>query len=318
LFSASFMKKSPLVLGVDGGGTKSLGLLSDGAGAELARGLVGGSNQNVIGTEAAAANLAALILMCCREAGRAPADVDAAVVGLAGAGSGHERKALVEAIHKSLASSGAAAVPIAIETDARIALEGAFAGDSGVVVIAGTGSIVIGKTPAGEIRRVGGWGRTLGDEGSGYYLGLRAVKALTMEFDGTGNAGSLRGALASRFDWTTREQVIASVYRGNLDIPSIAPLVLEAATAGDTVGLSILKDASALLAHQVSVIVREFGPREPTGVVFTGGLIDHATIYARLLGEAIVAESPRAEVRPPLHPPAYGAVLMALSQLTGS
>lgn len=312
------MKKSPLVLGVDGGGTKSLGLLTDADGAVLARGLVGGSNQNVIGTDAAAANLAALILSCCREAGRSPGEITAAVVGLAGAGAGHERTLLVEAIHKSLTPSGGGSVPVTIETDARIALEGAFAGGPGVVAIAGTGSIVIGKTPKGEIRRVGGWGRVLGDEGSGYYLGLRAIKALTLEFDGRGTAGSLRESLAARFDWTTRESVIASVYRGNLDIPSIAPLVIDAATAGDAVGLSILQDAAALLADQVGVIVRELGASEPAGVVFIGGLIDHTALYARVLRDAIIAACPRAEVRPPLHPPAYGAVLMALAQLTGS
>ena len=309
------MKNSPLVLGVDGGGTKSLGLLTDGNGAVLARGLVGGSNQNVIGTDAAAANLAALILLCCREAGRTPAEIGAAVIGLAGAGAPHERKALVEAINGSLHRNGGTHVAITIETDARIALEGAFAGGAGVVVIAGTGSIVIGKTPSGEIKRVGGWGRTLGDEGSGYYLGLQAIRALTMEFDGRGSAGSLRKTLASRFDWTTREAVIASVYRGNLDIPSIAPLVLDAATAGDPVGLGILREAASLLAAQVGVTVRQLGLAGNSGVVFIGGLIDHDTLYARLLREAIVASCPQAEVRPPLHPPAHGAVLMARQHL---
>ena len=307
------MKNSPFVLGVDGGGTKSLGLLSDGAGAELARALVGGSNQNVIGTDAAAANLAALILTCCREAHCVPGDIGRAVIGLAGAGADHERQALVKAIHQALERQGAGPVPISIESDARIALEGAFAGAPGVVVIAGTGSIVIGKDTGGSIRRVGGWGRTLGDEGSGYDIGLRAIQALTMDFDGRGSAGSLREALAARFHWTTREAVIASVYRENLDIPSVAPLVLDAAGAGDTVGLAILHDAAEHLARQVSAIVREVRDGERVGVVFIGGLIDHPTVYAQVLREAIIAESPRADVREALHPPAYGAVLMALA-----
>jgi glucosamine kinase len=310
------MKKSPLVLGIDGGGTKSLGLLTDAGGVVLARGLVGGSNQNVIGTGPAAGNLASLILACCREAGRSPGDIDAAVIGLAGAGGDGERKALVDAIHTSLSPEGGGHIPITIESDARIALEGAFGGGPGVVVIAGTGSIVIGKTSGGEIRRVGGWGRTLGDEGSGYDLGLRAIRAITRDFDGRESAGSLRETLAARFEWSTREAVIASVYRGNLDIPSIAPLVLDAAAAGDPVGLAILHDAAALLADQVRVIVRELGAREPSGVVFIGGLIDHTTLYAGILRDAIVAASPGVEVRPPLHPPAYGAVLMAIAQRT--
>ncbi|MEW6512153.1 MAG: BadF/BadG/BcrA/BcrD ATPase family protein [Bacteroidota bacterium] len=312
------MDKTPLVLGIDGGATKSLGLLADGDKAVRARCVVGPSNQNVIGIRAAAANLAELILLCCREAGCAPAAVTRAVIGLAGAGAEHERSALAGAVNDLLARQGGHAIPIVIDTDARIALEGAFAGGPGVVVIAGTGSIVIGKTPSGSITRVGGWGRTLGDEGSGYDIGLRAIKALTKEIDGRGSAGSLRNLLAAGFNLNTREALITSVYRGSLDIPAIAPLVLDAARNDDPVGLSILRDAAAPLADQVGAVIRQFDTGGPTGVVFIGGLIDHTTVYSRILREAIAATTPSAEVREALHPPAFGAVLMALTQVTTS
>jgi N-acetylglucosamine kinase-like BadF-type ATPase len=308
------VKTSTLVLGADGGGTKTLGILADGRGNQLARVQVGPSNQNVIGTSAAAKNLCGLIVQSCREAGQEPAGIGAAVFGLAGAGSDVEREALMRSVNDELAALGFPPVRGHVETDARIALEGAFDGAPGAVVIAGTGSVVIAKNTTGDLLRVGGWGRVLGDEGSGYDLGLQALKALTRDFDGMGGAGSLRARLAAGFGWTTRESVITAVYRGGLEIPSLAPLVLDAASAGDTVAVGILRAAALRLAEQVAAAVEMPGAAPRTGVVFIGGLIDHDTVYSRLLREAIVGRCLRADIRSPLHPPVHGALLMALSR----
>lgn len=313
------VKTTALVLGADGGGTKTLGILADAGGHQLARAQVGPSNQNVVGTAGAAKNLAALIAQCCREAGREPSAIGAAVFGLAGAGSDGERQALLSAVNAELAALACPPISASIETDARIALEGAFDGDPGVVVIAGTGSVVIAKSPSGEILRVGGWGRVLGDEGSGYDLGLQALKALTRDFDGMGSAaGGLRATLAAKFGWTSRESLITAVYRGGLEIPSLAPTVLECAAAGDEAAMDILRVAAAQLAGQIAATVDRSGGLTHTAVVLVGGLIDHDTPYARLLREAIVIRCTRADVRSALHPPVHGAVLMALARLKES
>jgi N-acetylglucosamine kinase-like BadF-type ATPase len=301
-----------LVFGADGGGTKTLGILARASGEELAHAHAGPSNQNVIGTAAAAKNLAELIMACSRAAGRMPSEIGSAVFGLAGAGSPEEREALVAAVNRELKESLSGSV----ETDARIALEGAFAGEPGVVVIAGTGSVVIAKSAKGEIRHLGGWGRVLGDEGSGYFLGLQALRVMTRDFDGIASSGTLRATLEAKFGWTTREALIAAVYRGGLEIPALAPLVLAAAAAGDAVATEILRNAAALLADQVAATFDQLGAR--AGVVFVGGLIDHESAYAGLLREAIVARCSRAEVRLPRHPPVVGAVLMARARLRTS
>ena len=307
-----------LVFGADGGGTKTLGILAGRSGKEFARAQAGPSNQNVIGTAEAAKNLAHLMLQCCRDAGRAPSEIGSAVFGLAGAGSGEEREALAAAVNAELAALGHPSVPARVETDARIALEGAFGGGPGVVVIAGTGSVVIAKSASGDLCRVGGWGRALGDEGSGYFLGLQALKAMTRDFDGMAGSGTLRAALESKFGWKTREALIAAVYRGGLEIPSLAPLVLAASAAGDAVAADILRAAASLLADQVAAAVDKLGIREGAGVVFVGGLINHESVYAEILRDAIIARCPRAEIRLPLHPPVVGAVLMARARLKES
>lgn len=311
------MDDSTLVLGADGGGTKTIGLIADRAARVIARAQVGPSNQNVIGTENAAANLAELIGALVRESGRPAEQIGAGVLGLAGAGSDAERENLIDAIHSRLERESLPKIPLVIKSDARIALEGAFDGGSGVVVIAGTGSIVIAKSPSGETLRVGGWGRVLGDEGSGYWIGLQALRALTLELDGRGESGRLRIIVSSRFGLDTRTRIIAAIYREKFDIPSLARAVLEAADARDAVALGILARGAGALSAQVTSAINRLGFRDRAGVVMIGGLVDHDTVYARMLATEIRKASPRTEIRMPTHGPVHGAVLIALARLKG-
>jgi N-acetylglucosamine kinase-like BadF-type ATPase len=306
-----------LVLGADGGGTKTMGLLAESTGALLASGRGDGSNQNVIGIENAARNLAGLIETLARTAGRPVAEIGSVVLGLAGAGAERDREVLIGAIQARLHAMGLPTLPISIQTDGRIALEGAFNGGPGVVAVAGTGSVVMGKTPDGETLSIGGWGRVIGDEGSGYFIGLEALRAVSREIDGRGEAGSLRASIPSRFGLETREGIIAAIYREKFDIPSIAPVVLEAAEAGDQVALEILARAAREFSLQVITAVERLGLQGGTGVVMIGGLIDHDTIYARMLAAEIKKASPAVDFRAPMNGPAHGALLLAMAGLKG-
>jgi N-acetylglucosamine kinase-like BadF-type ATPase len=305
------------VLGADGGGTKTNGLLAESTGTLLASGRGDGSNQNVIGIENAARNLAGLIETLARTAGRPVAEIGSVVLGLAGAGAEKDRDVLIGAIQARLHAMGLPSLPISIQTDGRVALEGAFNGGPGVVAVAGTGSVVMGKTPDGETLSIGGWGRVIGDEGSGYFIGLEALRAVSMEIDGRGEAGSLRASISSRFGLDTRERIIAAIYREKFDIPSIAPVVLEAAEAGDQVALGILNRAAREFSLQVITAVERLGLQGGTGVVMIGGLIDHDTIYARMLAAEIQKASPAVDFPAPMNGPAHGALLLAMAGLKG-
>jgi N-acetylglucosamine kinase-like BadF-type ATPase len=307
-----------LVLGADGGGTKTLGILAAEDGTELGRLQVGPGNPNVAGVERAAGNLLDLVAGCCERAGCIAPDLRSIVFGLAGAGSQTVRSKLADALRAESAVRGLPELPITLETDARIALEGAFGGGPGVVMIAGTGSILIGKLPDGTVSSVGGWGRVLGDEGSGYFIGLEATKAVSRDIDGREDAAVLRKLLAETNGWVSRDRVIAAVYQEKFDLASLAPLVMRAAGEKDPAALLILRRAASHLADQLKAMVRAMGSQSTVGVVFIGGLIDHDTVYARLLREALAELVPSADVRPALHPPVGGAVLMALQQLRRS
>jgi N-acetylglucosamine kinase-like BadF-type ATPase len=303
------MSKMLCYLGADGGGTKTLGVLASDDGRELARARAGATNPNVVGVEQAAAHLVELMLACCAEAGVAPGDIRGAAFGLAGAGNPLLQEPLRAALQEESRRQGITLPPVEIHTDARIALEGAFAGGPGIIVIAGTGSAVLGKTPEGEIRLVGGWGRTVGDEGSGYYLGVEALRAVARMFDGRSAATSLRGILEREFGFDARAKIVNAVYQEGFAIPSLAPAVIEAAEGGDVVALEIVRRGADSLAEQVNALVPRF-PSGP-GVVFVGGLIDHPGLPEGTLRRSLLALAPSVVVRSPLEEPASGAVRLA-------
>jgi N-acetylglucosamine kinase-like BadF-type ATPase len=105
--------------------------------------------------------------------------------------------------------------------------------------------------------------------------------------------------------------VIASVYQERFDLATVAPLVLSAAEEGDQAAVHILGLAAHQLAATLAAIVARMQGVGPVGVVFVGGLIDHDTLYAKILQDAIGTHVPGAEIVPALYPPVKGAVILA-------
>ncbi len=301
------------VLGADGGGTKTLGVLADAGGKELARFQTGPGNPNVVGVEGAAANILDVVAGCCHQAEVRPSSLGTIVCGLAGVGSATVRDRLAEALRVGGIGRGWEHMRFVLETDVRIALEGAFGGETGVVVIAGTGSSLMGKLPDGSIAMVGGWGRVLGDEGSGYAISVEAVRAVARDIDQRSDARMLRAMLAERCGWGGRDAIIAAVYQEKYDVASLAPIVLEAAGKGDLTARDILTAAAAQLVDQLDSMVKRMGPLPSVGVVFVGGLIDHETLYSQIVADAVHKRIPQARIHPAKFPPAGGAVIMALN-----
>ncbi len=298
-----------LVFGADGGGTKTLGLVSDLDGNIIARHTVGASNPNVVGFEAAAANIVELLNNTCAAANCNPADLRSIVLGLSGAGRQDARKQLQELIKQHTGM----ALPVTIDTDARIGLEGAFNGAPGIVIIAGTGSVVIGKAADGSTTMIGGWGRALGDEGSGFYLGLEALKSLRLYYDKRGGSEMLASAIASEFGLNSRERIIGAVYQEKFEFSTLAPVVVACADKGDAMALSILKTGATELAEQARVLAGRLGIKGTIPVAFFGGLIERDNIYSSMLKDSVAHLLPASEVRKPAKSPAEGAIIMAIN-----
>jgi N-acetylglucosamine kinase-like BadF-type ATPase len=306
------MTQSGFVIGVDGGGTKTLGEIADLNGSSRASHALGPTNPNVVGTEPSARTLTTLIRHLCVQASCHPGSLRGIALGLAGGGGEKIQQELQEKVKDGLHQNGVPDPPIQVVTDIRIALEGAFDGGPGIAVVAGTGSSIMYKTAQGEAELVGGWGRTLGDEGSGYFIGLEALKAVGRDYDGMAHAEALRDALGTRFGLNSRFRIIEAIYRQHFPIPSLAPLVFDLAARQDGVSCGILKRSATLLADQLAAAL----PRlhgDPVGIVLFGGLLEHDTPFKDIFIAHVTSRFPQARIQPPRFSAVHGAVMIALS-----
>ncbi len=303
--------KNRYVVGLDGGGTKTAAIIADlhGTFAGEAKGTA--SNFQMIGVENASEVLFALVQECCRKVGCEFEDIACVLAGLTGAGRLSDQERMREAFRSLSRKRGANLENIRIESDARVALEGAFKGKPGIILIAGTGSITFGKDAQGAIHRAGGWGRTIGDEGGGYAIGRDGLNAVTRELDGRGQQTNLTKLVAEKIGLKDQESIIAAVYRDNFDLASLAPIVIETASTHDSVCEQIVDRAASELTEHVRAIALKMGGKS-IPLAFIGTLLSTENVLANALRKKIASASPHISITQPLSPPAYGAVLMAL------
>lgn len=192
------------------------------------------------------------------------ARADALVVGAAGAGRETEREELHAALDKQRL-----AWRVIVTTDAELARAAAFAGAPGVLLIAGTGSIAVARDARGASKRVGGLGWRMGDQGSGYWLGARALEAVGAMHDGLGGVTHLAEALCA----ATRVVGIAALVRWSTtatpgEVAALGPAVVACADAGDRVAAE-LRDAAVDSLAQLAVAAG--GGKLP--IAMSGGLL---------------------------------------------
>ena len=203
-------------LGVDGGGTNTRAMLFHAPAdpdVDLADCLVGegravAANFHRVGVEAATTSVLTAITQACRQANITAHQITAACIGLAGVSHPDNHRKMYDAIEQVLPP-----LNFTLETDARIALAGATAGKPGIVIIAGTGSIAYGVDKDGEVARAGGWGPTLGDEGSGTYIGRRALEAVMTAYDHrTHDETQLTEKICRYFKVNSPPELLAVIY----------------------------------------------------------------------------------------------------------
>ena len=297
------------VLGIDGGGTKTIALAADFRGNVLGRGLSGASNYHVAGLDQAIAALKEA-----SESAMAAAGIDSfevACFGLAGVGRESDRDLMLPAIGElGLADE------IILKHDAAIALAGATACQPGVVVLAGTGAMAFGMSNKGETRRAGGWGNVLADEGSAYYMGRRALAAACRAYDGRGHGTALVSKLTEHFGLDHFTDIVRKIYREEASpqkIASLAPLVSQLAEAGDRVAAEILKDAAEELALAACAVIKGLKMEdEEFQVAASGSVFKAGELLLTPFAESVKSTAPHAEVIPPRFEPAMGAVFLAL------
>jgi N-acetylglucosamine kinase-like BadF-type ATPase len=296
------------VLGLDGGGTKTECVLMDEQGSVAARGRSGPSNPVRVGVNAAVAALEVAVRDVFAAANVAEGDVVAIVAGLAGAG----RKEMAERMTEELrrAFPGCA---LKICTDLELAL--AAAGDGpAVVLVAGTGSAAIGRDAAGRVIRAGGLGPALGDEGSAYDIGRRAIAAAMQAQKQSSVDSRLARQILQRLRFSSWEELGARASANADEVyPRIFPIVAEEAGAGDALAQGLLREAAGALAKLAGTVAERLELSASSFFLAkTGGLIGRSRYFDEQLDVMLRREAPQARIGTLPTSPAEAAARLAL------
>ncbi len=300
-------------LGIDGGGTKTRCLLADETNV-LAKEMAtsGGSNIVRLGEQPARQALHAAIRQACASAKITPNQIRAVCIGAAGAAR-PEITAKIRSILRELILE-IPAEKIEVVGDSVIALEAGFGAGPGVIAIAGTGSIVYGRNANGDTARAGGWGFAISDEGSGHWIGRRAIAAVMSAYD-EGQGTALTNLILQAWKLNSLDELVQQANATPApDFPRLLHIVLRAADGGDAVASGLLADAGAKLAALAAMVIHRLVanadtttlPLAMTGSVFRQSLQVRGVFY-----NALQRSFPGIELRPNLIEPVEGALARA-------
>ncbi len=299
------------VIGVDGGQTSTTAVVADETGCLLGIGQGGPANHihEPGGVERVRRAVKDAVHGAVAMADLENARIAAACLGMTG---GTERM-------EALCAPIVAAERLIFGKDTQIALYAVTFGRPGAVVIAGTGAAAHGVNAAGETAQAGGWGYLLGDEGSGYWIALRALNACCRAADGIAPPTQILPLLLQHLEAPDLRHVHRRVYSGAMarpDIAALAEIVGRAAAQGDPTACRLLRDAGKELALAVNVVLQKLGLEHgPVTVGTAGGVFRAGRFVLRTFREVVKRTAPDAVITTPRVPAAVGAALFALEEI---
>jgi N-acetylglucosamine kinase-like BadF-type ATPase len=295
-----------LFIGIDGGGTKTTCVVGNES-SVLATASAAGSNVVRLGEAEAKVGLQAAVAQACRDANISPLRVQAACVGAAGATNPDVNTSVRQMLRQILPNA-----EVVVLGDMVIAMEAALHHRSGVVAIAGTGSIAYGSNKQGETARAGGWGYAISDEGSGQWIGRTAVSEAMRAFDAARDSVLLERILGA-WNSSSRDDLIR--FANASPPPNFAdlfPVVQQAAVDRDVIASDILTRAGAELAELVLVVLhRLWKPAEMVRVGVVGGVFANSQQVRRSFYNSLRSAWPRTSVCFQIVDPVIGALGLA-------
>ena len=300
------------VLGVDGGGTKTVALIATVDGRVLGRGESGSSNYHNIGSRAAVKSIKRAVSEAKKNANLGRRKPEIAVVALAAINSPSDKRVT----DRFVGDAKIARRSIVIH-DTVAALQAATRGRPGIIVISGTGCVAAGINKAGEYAKVGGWGYVVDDEGSAYDIGRKAFTRAFRAIDGRSSRTRLVSILARRFRVKSLEDTQKRIYSNGLSVEEIArlsPLVSQAAVR-DIACREILADAGIKLGELACTVARRLKmTRERLTVSAVGGNFKSGRYLLQPFEARIKKECPRARITILKAEPVQGALALALER----
>ena len=307
------MDEPLFLIGVDGGATKTVALVSDLDGRVLGRGVGGPSNYQVVGLQAAGDSINQAIRAALADASVEAVPPRAVCLGLSGVDRPDDY-----ALIRTWADKQMPGTPTVIVNDAMLVMAAGTPESWGVAMISGTGSIVYGRTPDGRMTRAGGWGHLLGDEGSGYAAGLAALRAVVRADDGRAAQTALTRLVLEHWSLATPQDLVSRLYLEQAptqDIAALAALVEAAASEGDAVARGILQEAGHELALAVDAVVRQLGLPRPVPCAQAGSMIVKGRVVRQMFLESAASLGLHLDPVTPVSEPAQGAVRLARESL---
>jgi glucosamine kinase len=281
-----------LFLAIDAGGTKTRCLLADES-QVLGRATTGSVKLMRVGEAEASARLRAMLTEVSLAAGVALSEITQTCIGLAGLTIDAVRQWAEREIGDVVGGN------LLLAGDEEIALDGAFHGGPGILIIAGTGSNVLGRAADGEMYHAGGWGPALGDEGSGFWIGQEALRAGFWAKDRC-VATNLLTEIGEFWGAKSLGEIVEMANaRPGPDLPALAPVVVRCAEAGDELAMAVLERAGVELAEQVALValkMQESGRQHKIEAAYTGSVLEHISPVRSAMVKALKASSPSVKV----------------------
>jgi glucosamine kinase len=302
-----------IVVGIDGGASKTHAIVADAHGRTLGE-MVGPPSAVRPGrAEVSAEVIADVVSDALDSCGLGETTPRALGIGVAGIGRDTERQQLWQALAgRDLASE------LVIHSDFSIALDDAFGDGPGVLIISGTGSVAFGRGPTGTTARCGGWGPSFGDEGSGAWIGRRALSVVAAAADGREPETALTGAIltATQVDETI-DLIGWAADASPAQFATLAPVVVAVADSGDLRANAVLTLAVEELVLHARALARNLfmDERAALPLALTGGMLGRGATLRKRLEHRLKSAVPGAQLRTDPVIPARGAVRAALRVL---
>ena len=299
------------IIGIDGGGTKTIGILTTETGQYLARAQSRPANYHVVGESKTQAVLGSIVEELCEKADVSSGNSVRFCLGMAGLGRAADRKVIGRICDEIGISKNRI-----LTHDAHIALVGGTEKQEGVIVISGTGAITYGINTDGKEARSSGWGYLLGDEGSGYDIALKGLRAVARAADGRGDPTELTNRILNRLERNEPGELIRWVHAASRDtIAQLAEIVFDTARTTDAVAECIVDEAAAELVCAAASVIEQLKFTEPFDIILSGGNFIHQAMFVDKFRRRFEEIQPEASVQLPKNEPAYGAVLLAQANL---
>lgn len=303
------------VLGIDGGGTRTSGVVADETGEVYMQAFGGGSNPTVVTKKEYEEIVSTLVAQLEQQNPVIFSQLEICFAGMSGfdeSGQGDEFTELLE----SLLPAGTTVV---VKNDAYNALYSGTLGNPGIVQVAGTGSITFGINYEDKAIRSGGWGYLFDEAGSGFYMGQEALRKVFEHYDGRGPATSMTEKILHHFGASQVADLTGEVFGSDHPrtvIAKLSPIVITEAEAGDPVAKAIFCKACEEMIKCIEACHSElFEQDHPTVIVLAGGVFTNPRQFLWYLNELSKESLPKAVFRESRFAPVGGAIIGGLKAM---